>query len=92
MSAQARDYKVNPDSETARLLREAAATHATIRVDVGDVVYCVDASAAKKPYDPERMIRAIHASAGALKDVDTDVLLQTLREERTQNSTGRPAD
>ncbi len=92
MSAQPRDYKVNPDSETARLLRDAAASHAPIRVDTGDVVYRVAASATKKPYDPERMIRAIHASAGALKDVDTDALLQTLREERTQNSTGRPAD
>ena len=92
MNAQPQDYKVDPDSETARLLREAAASHAPIRVDTGDMVYCVDASPTKKPYDPERMIRAIYASAGALKDVDTDALLQTLREERTQNSTGRPAD
>lgn len=92
MNAQPRDYKVNPDSETARLLREAAASHAPIRVDTGETVYHVDASAAKKPYDPERMIRAIHAGAGALKEVDTDALLATLREERRQNSTGRPAD
>ncbi|MDQ6832695.1 MAG: hypothetical protein M3008_04795 [Chloroflexota bacterium] len=92
MNAQPRDYKVNPDSETARLLREAADSRAPIRVDTGDVVYRVDASATKSPYDPERMIRAIHAGAGALKDVDTDALLRTLREERTQDSTGRPAE
>jgi hypothetical protein len=61
-------------------------------VDTGDVVYLVDASPAKMPYDRERMIRAIYASAGALKDVDVDALLQTLREERTQNSAGRPAE
>ena len=90
MNAQPRDYKVSPDSETARLLREAAAS--PIRVDTGEAIYRVAASETKKPYDPERMIRAIRASAGALKDVDTDALLQTLREERTQNSTGRPAE
>ncbi len=92
MNAQPRDYKVSPTSETARLLKEAAASHASIRVDTGEAVYRVDAAETKQPYDPERMIRAIHASAGALKDVDTDALLQTLREERTQDSTGRPAE
>jgi hypothetical protein len=90
MNAQPRVYKVSPDSETARLLREAAAS--PIRVDTGEDVYRVDASKTKKPYDPQRMIKAIYASAGALKDVDTDALLQTLREERRQNSTGRPAE
>ncbi len=91
MHVQPRDYKVNPDSETARLLREAVVA-GPIRVDTGDVVYRVDAEASPKPYDPERMIRAIHASAGALSDVDTDALLRTLREERRQDSTGRPAE
>lgn len=92
MHVQPRDYKVNPDSETARLLREAAASRAPIRVDTGETVYRVDAAETTKPYDPEKMIQAIYASAGALKDVDTDALLATLREERRQNSTGRPAE
>lgn len=92
MHARPRDYTVRPDSETARLLREAAASVAPIQVDTGEAVYRVNATEMKQPYDPERMIRAIHASAGALKDVDTDALLRTLREERTQNSTGRPAE
>lgn len=92
MHGQPRDYTVSPDSATARLLREAAASAAPIRVDTGEALYRVDASETKKPYDPERMIRAIHASAGALSDVDTDALLRTLREERRQDSTGRPAE
>ncbi|MHB8648198.1 MAG: hypothetical protein ACYDAR_20655 [Thermomicrobiales bacterium] len=94
MNAQPRDYKVNPDSETARLLRDAAASHAPIRVDTGDVVYQVDASATKKPYDPERMIRAVYASAGILKraGVDAEQLEKDIYEDRTQNSTGRPAE
>ncbi len=94
MNVQPRDYKVNPDSETARLLREAAASHAPIRVDTGEMVYRVDASEAQKPYDPERMIRAIHASAGILKraGVDAEQLEKDIYADRTQNSTGRPAE
>ncbi len=91
MNAQPRAYRVTPDSETARLIREAAASAVPIRVDTGEAVYRVDASETTKPYDPERMIKAIYASAGALKDVETDALLETLRAERRQDSTGRPA-
>lgn len=92
MNAQPRDYKVAPDGETARLLREAASSAAPIRVDTGEVVYEVGATATPKPYDPQRMLRAIEAGAGVLGDVDTDALLQRLREDRCQNSSGRPAD
>jgi len=94
MHVQPRDYKVNPDSETARLLREAAASRAPIRVDTGETVYRVDAAETKKPYDPERMIQAIYASAGILKraGVDAEQLEKDIYEDRTQNSTGRPAD
>ncbi len=91
MNAQPREYRVTPDSETARLIKEAAASAQSIRVDTGEAVYRVDASETTKPYDPERMIKAIYASAGALKDVETDALLQTLRAERRQDSMGRPA-
>lgn len=92
MNAQPRDYKVSPDSETARLLREAATS--PIQVDIGEAVYRVDAAKTKKPYDPERMIRAIYASAGILKraGVDAEQLEKDLYAERTQNSTGRPAE
>jgi hypothetical protein len=94
MNAQPRDYKVNPDSETARLIREAAASAEPIRVDIGEEVYRVDASKTKKPYDPQRMIKAIYASAGILKrsGVDAEQLEKDIYEDRTQNSTGRPAE
>lgn len=94
MGAQPQEYKVAPDGETARLLKEAAAADKPVRVDTGDVVYLVHASATKKPYDRERMIRAIYATAGALKraGVDGEQLERDVYADRTQNSTGRPAE
>ncbi len=92
MNAQPRDYKVSPDSETARLLREAAASRAPIRVDTGGTVYNVDASETREPYDPERMIQTIYATAGALKraGVDAEQLERDIYDDRTQHS--RPAE
>lgn len=94
MNVQPRDYTVNPDSETARLLREATTSAAPIRVDTGEVVYRVDAHETTKPCDPERMVKAIYASAGILKraGVDAEQLEKDIYEDRTQNSTGRPTE
>lgn len=88
----------DPESELYRLLAEA--DRQPVELEKDGIRYRLvrlsrtdsDRDAPATPYDPERMIRAIHASAGALKDGDTDALLRTLREERTQNSAGRPAE
>lgn len=42
-------------------------------------------------YDPQRVRRALRESAGALAGVDVDALKQELREQRSQDSLGRPA-
>jgi hypothetical protein len=41
-------------------------------------------------YDPERVRRALRESAGALAGVDVDALKRELREQRSQDSQGRP--
>jgi hypothetical protein len=43
-------------------------------------------------YDPVKAKAALHASVGALAHVDVETLLSDLREQRKQDSTGRPAD
>ena len=45
-------------------------------------------------YYPDRMVRAIEKSAGILKraGVDAEQLEKDIYEDRTQNSTGRPAE
>ena len=42
-------------------------------------------------YDGERVRTALRQSAGAFKDIDVEQLKRDLREERTQDSHGRPA-
>lgn len=58
-----------------------------MRVPAGEATVAANS----EPYNRDRTIEAIYASAGALKGVDTGALLRTLYEERTQDSKGRPA-
>lgn len=41
-------------------------------------------------YDPDRVIEALNASAGAFKGIDREQLLADLAEQRRQDSVGRP--
>jgi hypothetical protein len=42
-------------------------------------------------YDPEKVRESLRKSAGALKGVDIDLLNQDIRDQREQDSKGRPA-
>jgi hypothetical protein len=42
-------------------------------------------------YDPEKVREGLRKSAGALKGVDIEELKRDIREQRGQDSTGRPA-
>jgi hypothetical protein len=42
-------------------------------------------------YDPDAMIAALRKSAGAFADIDTEQLKADIREQRDQDSSGRPA-
>lgn len=96
MNTQPRDYKVSPDSETARLLREAAASRAPIRVDTGETVYRVAADAEAPAVSPvptaeevAASIAGIQQAAGSWHDlVDAEELKAYIRERRkTKNRT-----
>jgi hypothetical protein len=77
----AQPYKATPDSETARLVKEAASSRVP-RVDTGDGVYRLNADA-ESPESPPLPTAAIKRVAGAWKDlVDADELKAYLRERR----------
>jgi hypothetical protein len=42
-------------------------------------------------YDPEKVKQGLKSSAGALKGVDIAALKQDIRDQRGQDTTGRPA-
>jgi hypothetical protein len=42
-------------------------------------------------YDPEKAREGLRKSAGALKGVDTEALKRDIRDQRKQDSHGRPA-
>jgi len=90
MNARPRDYKVTPDGETARLLREAAASHAPIRVDTGERVYHVAADAETPAYLPSPTPDEVAASIEGIKQaaggwvglVDAEGLKTSIRVRR----------
>jgi hypothetical protein len=43
-------------------------------------------------YDPERTLRAFERAAGILKGIDAEALKAEIREQRQQDSIGRPVE
>lgn len=84
--------KVDPASELARALADA---DGPVVLDSGGVRYRVEREAGTDQlfagYDPERVRPALRESAGALAGVDVAALKRDLREQRAQDSQGRPA-
>ncbi len=86
----AQPYKVNPDSETARLVKEAASSRMPVRVDTGEAVYRlnVDEESPEQlhlptPEEAAASVAAIRQVAGTWKDlVDADELKAYIRERR----------
>lgn len=90
--------KVLPDSELSVQLKAAETSGEPVVVDTGEGIYTLLVSrAAATPqdvfaqYDPHAAIAGLHALQRALEGVDRASLLRDLREQREQDSSGRPA-
>ncbi len=83
--------EVDPASELARVLAQAETT--TVVLEHDGVAYRLvrDEEPVAAPRDLERILHNLRRSRGALKGVDTTELLRDLREQREQDSAGRPA-
>jgi hypothetical protein len=81
---------VKPDSELARLLDEIGDTPILLEKD-GEFFRLVKEEGIWAGYDPERARAALQKSAGALRDVDREELLNDIHLARQQDSHGRPA-
>ena len=94
MAKELRIIHVTPGSELAYLLEQAAV--APLILEKGGERYRLNHEAKETEnifahYDPKRAQQALKRSVGALAHVDREELLADLREQREQNSHGRPA-
>jgi len=90
---QTHTIKLNPDDEIARQLNRQDTQNVVL--EANGVRYDVVRRAENiwAGYDPDRALKAVEKSAGILKraGVDAAQLERDIYEDRTQNSTGRPA-
>ena len=82
---------VEPDSEVAHVLEQAAA--APILIETKGTRYRVvrEKDDPFANYDPERAKAALDRVFGTLKGIDVDEFLAEIKEQRAQDSHGRPA-
>ena len=82
---------IDPESELGRAL--AAVDDAPLVLERSGARFRVtrEADVLRADFDPQRTRRALRRSAGALAGVDVTALKRELREQRSQDSHGRPA-
>ena len=97
MPTQPKTVKVLPDSELGLTLKAAQASGEPLIVDTGENSYTILVALTEPApdifanYDPEAAIAGLRAARDALAGVDVDQLLRDLRDQREQDSSGRPA-
>ncbi len=82
--------EVDPASELARALAQAETTKVMLEHD-GVAYRLVRDDDPYAGYDPARVQAALDGAFGLLKGADTESLKRELREQRAQDSAGRPA-
>jgi len=89
--AERKPIHIEPTSETAKILRLVG--DEPITVETGGVRYRIerDERATLENYDPAKALAALRRSAGALAGIDVEAFKKEIREQRSQDSKGRPA-
>lgn len=91
MAAELKVIPVPPDSELAEIVDQAAYAPIVLERDGRRFRLVRDDEPEPLPsYDPERARAALKRVAGLFAGVDTEVLKAELREQRGQDSQGRP--
>ena len=100
--AQPHRHQLHAEDELTRVLNEARTDKRPVILETPDARYQVireteTVNLTDDPwanYDPQKALQAVEQSAGILKESGVDVaqLLRDIAEDRTQNSTGRPAE
>lgn len=91
MTAALKTITVEPNSEVARVLEQAAKEPILIESRGARFRVVREGDDPFANYDPERARAALDRAFGTLKGIDVDHFLAELKEERAQDSHGRPA-
>jgi hypothetical protein len=91
MGGESLTITIDPDSELGRALEEINVESVVLVRGGARFRVIRESDALLANYDPQRVLRALRQSAGALAGVDVDALKRELREQRSQESLGRPA-
>lgn len=89
--AERKPIHIEPSSETARLLQLVGEEPITIEFD--GVRYRIEREEQDlfKDYDPARALASLRKGIGMFQGFDVEEFKREIREQRTQDSTGRPA-
>lgn len=94
MVAKQMAITVPPDSELSLSLTAARATGEPVIVDTGETIYTLVVDRAEPGggiHDPQAVAAALQAFWDSLEGVDVEQLHRDLRDQREQDSSGRPA-
>ena len=91
MTTPVKTITVEPDGEVARVLEQATEMPIVIETRGARFRVVREGEDPFANYDPERARAAAERAFGTLKGVDVDELLAELKEQRAQDSQGRPA-
>ena len=83
---------IEPGSEIDRALSESDERPVVLEWHGRRLRIVRDSTDLMANYDPQRVLKALRESAGAISpEVDTAALIEELRQQRSQDSEGRPA-
>jgi hypothetical protein len=91
MAVDLKTVNVEPDGEVARILRFAADERILIDTSIARYRVVRETDDPFQDYDPAAVQEALRQSAGAFAGLDIETFKAEIREERAQNSRGRPA-
>lgn len=91
MAIEPLTIEVESESELARVIKQADTRPLVLEHDGVRYRVVREPAVMRSGHDPQRLREALRKSAGALAGVDVDKLLRDLREQRGQDSHGRPA-
>jgi hypothetical protein len=92
MATELKTIIVQPGSELAEVVDEAADGPVRLVKDGQRFRLVREENGLFADYDPDRVREALRRSFGVLRGVDIDELQRDLKEQREQDSSGRPGD